>query len=157
MKKTIRNLAILLCSCLFIYGSCSKDDAHNNSGGSFMINGTTYNVTSTTKITSANLVCFSFTSLNSTTFANSTVNFYFSGTSVPATGTYTIASSSAGLGATQVYMMATSTSSSSSTTEYDATGTGTVQVSVNNGKVSISMGNTPTTNSGTVSANVNEK
>ncbi len=157
MKSTIRNLSLLLVSCLFIYGSCSKDDANSNTGGSFVINGTSYDVTSTTRTTSTNLIWFNFTSLNSTTFANSSVNFYFAGTNTPAPGTYNITTSSVGLAADQVYAKATSTTSSSVTTAYDATGTGTVQVSVNGGKVSISMSNTSMTNSGTVSANVNEK
>lgn len=157
MKKAFRNLSILLVSCLFIYGSCSKDDANSNSGGSFSINGTSYNVTSTVKLTTSNVTGFSFTSLNSTTFANSVINFYFAGADVPAAGTYQITTSSVGLAANQVYVMATSTTSSSVTTQYDATGTGTVQVSVNGGKVSISMGSIPATNSATLSANVNEK
>lgn len=96
MKSTIRNLSLLLVSCLFIYGSCSKDDANSNTGGSFFINGTSHDVTSTTRTTSTNLIWFNFTSLNSSTFANSSVNFYFAGTSIPAAGTYNITSSSVG-------------------------------------------------------------
>lgn len=151
----MKNTILILFSAILLLASCSKKDNTNSSGGEFIINGTSYKITSSNKLTSSNLIWFNFVSLDYTTFANSAVNFYFSGTTIPAAGVYNIRNSSVNLGSNEVYVLATSTTSSSSTTQYESIGTGTVQVSVNSGKVAIKMNNTPMTNA-TVSADVSE-
>ena len=60
MKKIIITTFIISLAII----SCKKDTA-STGGGSFTINGTSYNVTSTNRIITSNVVCLTFTSLNS--------------------------------------------------------------------------------------------
>ena len=154
MKKIIITTFIISLAII----SCKKDTA-STGGGSFTINGTSYNVTSTNRIITSNVVCLTFTSLNSQTFDNRTVNFYFA--SSPSGGTYNLVSSSAGMSTGQVYFLATSSNGLSSPTEYSSDGiSGSITVSESGGKVTITMAsiNMAITGGGTasISANVTE-
>jgi hypothetical protein len=154
MKKIIITTLILSIAII----SCKKDTA-STGGGTFTINGASYNVTSTNRIVTSNVVCLTFTNLNSQTFDNRTVNFYFAG--APSGGTYNLVSSSVSMSAGQVYFLATSSNGLSSPTEYSSDGiSGSITVSESGGKVTVTMAsiNMAVTGGGTasISANVNE-
>ena len=148
---------------IFLLTGCKKDsdNSGNEFGGNFVINGTSYAVTSASKITSANLTAYTFTNLNNSNFENRTVNFYFAGASAPAAGTYNFVTSSAGMGANEVYVSATTSNGTGSPTDYTSTGSGTVQVSITNGKIYLTMSATSLGmtggGSGTISADIYQK
>lgn len=155
MKKILLTSLIITIALI----SCKKETS--TGGGSFTINGTTYDVTSSTRITSANIVCLTFTNLNSQTFENRTINFYFPGTSTPSAGSYSFVSSSAGMSAGQVYFLATSSNGMGSPTEFSSDGvSGNISVTVNSNKVTVSMSSTNMTitggGTGAISASVTE-
>jgi hypothetical protein len=164
MKKAF----IMLLALSMTAAACKKsDDAGTGgkiAGGSFSINNVSYDVTSEVRTVTNNMVWFSFWNFNMQTLATATVNFYFAGTATPASGTYNVVTSSAGLGATDMYFQASvGDGSGHTTTYYPVADDGTATVTVNDGKVTIVMGSVSMSSSAggsantTASASVGEK
>ncbi len=137
----MKQISILIACLALAIGSCKKSDDGGSgkiAGGSFTIGSQSYDVTSSARVTTgSNVIMYTFTSFNSSTFANSTVNFYFAGNTTPAAGTYNVVNVAGPLAANQVGFSASQYVSS--LISYLPSGSGTASVTVDNDKITIHM------------------
>ncbi|MBS1643557.1 MAG: hypothetical protein JST36_00830 [Bacteroidetes bacterium] len=137
----MKRFALLLCGLSLAMGACKKTDSGNgSSGGSFTLGNQTFNVTSAVRVTAGNVIWYTFNSFNNQTLASSSINFYFPGTTDPASGSYTIVPSSAGMSSGQVNILGVkSDGSGNAPTEYTPIGGESVSFTNSGGKVSIKI------------------
>ncbi len=145
-----KSLFTSILSLIILFYSCKKEDTKSpstgQSGGNFVLNNVSYNVTSASKLTT-NITSYSFNSYNKQTFLNSAINFYFAGTNTPVSGTYTLVPSTANIGPNQVYVLATNENG----TGFESVNVvSTITVTVSGNQVDFKMNNTNLTETGGV-------